>query len=107
MSVLWFVIGWFVGAALTVIVLCSLIVGSKADDNELTITNNYSDDTQKECDDDDTTVWCVTDTHPCRFCKNCDHAVPGDDLGCYWCDVYGEVWGHSGEDCPRFTNVGK
>lgn len=49
----------------------------------------------------------LDDTHPCRFCKNCDHAVPGDDLGCYWCDAYGEVWGHNGKDCPRFTNVDK
>lgn len=42
------------------------------------------------------------------FCKDCDNAVPGDDLGCYWCSIYGEVYGHSdAERCLHFTNIGR
>lgn len=42
------------------------------------------------------------------FCKDCDNAVPGDDMGCYWCSIYGEVYGHSdAKRCPHFSNIGR
>lgn len=42
-----------------------------------------------------------------HYCRECDHPVPGDEGGCYWCEIQDcDVWPFT-EACEHFTNTGR